>query len=156
MALIRTISEPRYLLKICGSIDELREALPPGWELHAPGYFMRATNMPPCRRLPHGCRIEVRLVGMVIEARIFSETGALAASGYAAEAEGVFVYDRIVTEPEYRRRGLGHALMQALHNTRRNSAGPEVLVATKDGFGLYTALGWVTISPYSTASIIPR
>lgn len=115
---------------------------------------MRATNMPPCRDLPDGYRIEAKRVGPVIEARIFAKTGGLAASGFAAEAGGVLVYDRIVTEPEHRRKGLGHALMQTLHDARRNSDGPELLVATEDGRALYSALGWETISSYSTASII--
>jgi GNAT superfamily N-acetyltransferase len=90
---------------------------------------------------------------MVLEARIFSETGALAASGYAAETRGVFIYDRIVTEPEHRRKGLGHTLMLTLHSARQHPSGPELLVATEDGRALYSTLGWETISPYSTASI---
>lgn len=89
----------------------------------------------------------------MIEAKIISGSGALAASGYAAEAEGVFVYDRIVTEPEHRRKGLGQVLMQTLHDARQDSGGPQLLVATEDGRALYSSLGWKTISPYSTASI---
>jgi GNAT superfamily N-acetyltransferase len=152
--LARSIHEPRYFLKLCGTADELRSALPIGWELHAPGYFMQATIEPPSRRLADGYRIETKRVGMVWEARIFSETGALAASGYAAETQGVFLYDRIVTEPEHRRKGLGHVLMLTLHDARRHSSAAELLVATEEGRALYSTLGWETISPYSTASII--
>ncbi|WP_404969369.1 GNAT family N-acetyltransferase [Sphingomonas sp. PP-CC-1A-547] len=90
---------------------------------------------------------------MVSEARIFSNGGALAASGYAAETNSVFVYDRIITEPAHRRRGLGRALMQTLHDARQSANSRELLVATEDGRALYSALGWETISPYSTASI---
>lgn len=152
--LARGISEPRHLLKLCGTADQLLAALPLGWELHAPSYFMQATNQPPpARRLADGYKIEVKRVGAVIEARIFSRTGALASSGYAAQACGVFVYDRIVTEPEHRRKGLGHVLMRTLHDARQHASAPELLVATEDGRALYSTLGWDVISPYSTASI---
>ncbi len=152
--LARTITEPRYFLKLCGAANELRAALPKAWELHASSYFMRAISKPPARRLPDGYAIEVKRVGSVIEARIASETGVLAASGYAAEAWGVYIYDRIVTEPEHRRKGLGHVLMRTLHDNRQQPGNPELLVATEDGRALYSTLGWETISPYSTASII--
>jgi GNAT superfamily N-acetyltransferase len=149
-----SIIEPRHLLKLCGPEDELHAALPTGWGLHAPSYFMQATGKPTERRLMDGYRIEAKHVGMVFEARIFSETGTLAASGYAVETKEVFIYDRIVTEPEHRRKGLGHVLMLTLHAARRQSSNPELLVATEDGRALYSTLGWETISPYSTASII--
>lgn len=91
---------------------------------------------------------------MVLEARVFTDAGALAASGYAAETNDVFVYDRIITDPDHRRRGLGRALMLTLHDARHNLSATELLVATEDGRTLYSALGWTTISPYSTASIV--
>lgn len=155
-ALARSISKPRYFLKLCGRADDLRAVLSPGWELHAPSYFMRATYSPTARHLPEGYRLEVKKAGMVIEARIFSESDALAASGYAAETRDVFVYDRIVTETGHRRKGLGHVLMQTLHEARQRPRSPELLVATEDGRALYSTLGWETISPYSTASVVTK
>jgi GNAT superfamily N-acetyltransferase len=152
--LARSVREPRHLLKLCGTEEELLAVLPAGWTLHPPAYFMRATGAPAPRRLPDGYRVEARRVGMVSEARIVSETGALAASGYAAETQDVFIYDRIVTDPAHRRKGLGHVLMQTLHAARQRSGNPELLVATEDGRALYSTLGWETISPYSTASIV--
>ncbi|WP_420833425.1 GNAT family N-acetyltransferase [Sphingomonas pollutisoli] len=91
---------------------------------------------------------------MVSQARVFSQEGTIAASGYAAETQGVFIYDRIITEPAHRRRGLGQALMIALRATRKQPDSPELLVATEEGRALYSTLGWETISPYSTASIV--
>ena len=152
--LARSIGEPRYFLKLCGTADQLRAALPMGWAIHAPGYFMRALHKPPVKRLADGYRVDIKQIGLVSEARVFSQIGVLAASGYAAEACGVLVYDRIVTEPEHRRKGLGAVLMQVLHDARQNVSGPELLVATEDGQALYSTLGWATISAYSTASIV--
>lgn len=105
-------------------------------------------------RLADGYRIEAKQVSMVVEARIFSETGALAASGCAAETQGAFIYDRIVTAPEHRRKGLGRALMRTLHDARRHHGTPELLVATEDSRALYATIGWETFSAYSTASIV--
>lgn len=151
--LARFISEPLHLLKLCGGAHQLRAALPRGWVLHTPSYFMRATQMPPERGLADGYKIETKQMGAVIEACIFSETGALAASGYAAEACGAIIYDRIVTEPDHRRKGLGHVLMRTLHEAWHDSSALELLVATEEGRALYSTLGWEIISPYSTASI---
>lgn len=152
--LARSINKPRHLIKLCGTADKLQAALPGGWELHATSHFMQATRNTTERRLTEGYMIEVKRVGMVLQARILSEDGALAASGYAAEAKGVFIYDRIVTEPEHRRKGLGRALMTTLRSARQDPDSPELLVATADGRALYSTLGWETISPYSTASIV--
>lgn len=152
--LVGSVCKPRYFIKLCGSADDLRAALPVGWSLHAPGYFMQATGAPPARRLADGFRIEAKQVGKVREARIFTTAGVLAASGFAVETRGALIYDRIATAPKYRRMGLGQALMQTLHDARRDAGGPELLVATPDGLALYASLGWQVISPYSTASIV--
>ncbi len=152
--LAHSISDSRYLLKLCGTADDLQSALPSGWKLHAPGYFMQAAFKAPIGHPPLGYTIEVKRTGMVSEARVFTEAGELAASGYAVETNDVFVYDRIITEPDHRRRGLGRTLMQTLHDARHNPSVTELLVATEDGLALYSALGWATISPYSTASIV--
>jgi hypothetical protein len=42
--------------------------------------------------------------------------------------------------------------MMALRTTREKRDSAELLVATEEGRALYSALGWKTISPYSTAS----
>jgi hypothetical protein len=152
--LARSIDKPRHLIKLCGTADALQAALPAGWGLHAPSHFMRATGTPAPRRLVEGYRVMVTRAGMVSQARIVSEDDAMAAHGFAAETEDAFIYDRIVTDPEHRRKGLGHALMMALRTTRQRPDKPELLVATNEGRALYATLGWKTISPYSTASFV--
>ncbi|RMB28707.1 hypothetical protein C8J47_2937 [Sphingomonas sp. PP-F2F-G114-C0414] len=44
--LARSISDPRYFLKLCGAAGDLQAALPSGGTLHAPGYFMRQLRCP--------------------------------------------------------------------------------------------------------------
>ncbi len=154
-SLASSIGKPRHLLKLCGTADELQAALPTGWVLHDPSHFTRAGSEIVGNGVPDGYRIEVKRVGIVLEGRIFCKSGALAASGYAAETNEAFIYDRIVTQPEHRRKGIGRALMTTLRGLKQNPSIPELLVATEDGRALYSTLGWETVSPYSTASVLP-
>ncbi len=150
----RTIGAPGHALKLCGTLDELRAALPRRWRLHDPGYFMIATNGDHAERpIAKGYTIETDRNGAVVAVRVRSGAGDLAASGYAAETPEAFIYDRIETAPEHRRQGVGNAVMAALRGAKRNRDTPELLVATQDGRALYLALGWRTVSAYSTASI---
>jgi GNAT superfamily N-acetyltransferase len=152
--LARTLHEPRHFIKLCGTADQLRAALPEGWHVYPSTYFMKWAGPPSERPGPHGYSIKVERVGAVIAVRVISTTGELAASGYAAETEDAFVYDRISTAPEHRRRGLGSVVMNTLRRSKRHASTPELLVATEDGRALYETLGWQTISPYSTGSIV--
>lgn len=153
-ALAGSIRRPAYLVKACAAPEQLRAALPPGWQVHAPGFFMAGPEQAPARpACPPGYTLEVRREGAVTEVRIWSGTGELAASGYAAETEHVFIYDRIVTAPGHRRRGLGRVLMAALRESKVSLSAPERLVATEEGRALYEALGWRTISAFSTGSL---
>ena len=77
----------------------------------------------------------------------------LAASGYAAEYNGIFIFDRIIVEEAHRRRGLGKAMMAVLGAEQRSRATRRVLVATDAGRALYSTLGWTVIAPYSTVVI---
>jgi GNAT superfamily N-acetyltransferase len=149
-----SISSPLIFLKLCGSEAAMRAALPPRWTILTSSYFMTLDGEAyGPRTLPPGYEMEIYQINAVIAARVLTKDGALAASGYAAEAEGVFVYDRIVTEPPHRRRGLGSAVMQALGARRRSNDARQALVATEEGRGLYRTLGWAVRSPYTTAVI---
>ena len=144
---------PRVFLKLCGSGDELRALLPPRWHLDEPRHVMLAGEWPPAATLAVGYTLRLTRVGVVTTAHVIAEDGAIAASGYAAEWGGVFIYDRIETAPAHRRRGLAACVMAALRQARRDAFSTEILVATSAGQTLYTSLGWRTISPYSTALI---
>src|SRR5688572_12227691 len=89
------ITAPRHYLKLCGSDEELRNALPARWELQPTNYFMEAAVMAlDTKPLPNGYRMELHQAGPVTRACIIAPNGDLAASGCAAETADVFIYDR--------------------------------------------------------------
>jgi GNAT superfamily N-acetyltransferase len=148
-----SITTPHVFIKMCGPGEQLLALMPPGWQLQPAGYLMTHAGGFDAPVLPAGYRLEVSTEQLTTVACIRAEDGAVAASGYAAEYAGVFVFDRIVTEPAHRRRGLGRALMAALGAAQRSSTARRVLVATEEGRALYASLGWVVHSPYSTVTM---
>lgn len=77
--------------------------------------------------------------------------GAEAARGQIALAGTVAVVDRIGTEPEFRRRGFGRAIMAALTNWALDRGVTDgLLIASEEGVLLYTSLGWEPVAPIST------
>lgn len=103
--------------------------------------------------LPDGYKLELHQDGPVTQVHISGPNGDLAATGSAAETVDAFVYDRIETASDHRRKGLGIAVMSALGSARKSSIGPQLLVATEDGRSLYARLGWTVIAPFATATI---
>ncbi|MBB6245082.1 GNAT family N-acetyltransferase [Rhodanobacter sp. A1T4] len=153
-AIAHDIAAPRHYLKLCGSNEELRRALPVHWEVQAENYFMMAAvTALDTKPLPNGYRMELHQAGPVTRARVIAPGGELAASGCAAEAADVFIYDRIETAPDHRRKGLGVAVMIALGAARKSLISPQLLVATEDGRNLYASLGWTVLAPFATATI---
>ena len=73
--------------------------------------------------------------------------GRPAARGSVAMVEGYAVYDGIITEPEFRRRGLGSYVMRALTAVAlEHDVDTGLLVATADGLELYRYLGWENLA----------
>jgi GNAT superfamily N-acetyltransferase len=148
------ITAPRHYLKLCGSDEELRSALPARWEIQPANYFMTtAAATLDARPLPEGYRMELHRTGPVTRACVIAPDGVVAANGSAAEAADVFIYDRIETAQEHRRKGLGVAVMVALGAARKSLASTQLLVATEDGRGLYANLGWTVLAPFAAATI---
>lgn len=158
--LATSIHTPLVYLKMCGSEEEMRPLLEERWQFDQRRYFMTGeafdgrmasgASVPP---LPAGYSLQLYRNGPSIVARIVTRTGELAASGSAAEVDGVFIYDLIGTSEEHRRRGLGTQVMLALRSARRSPQSLQLLVATEAGHALYTTLGWETRCPYTTAHI---
>jgi GNAT superfamily N-acetyltransferase len=150
--LARTIDEPRHLIKLCGTADALASALPPNWAVEGGRWFMVCdSDAQTFAPLPVGYTLGRSREGAVTKAEVRTDSGELAASGFAAETADAFVYDRIETDPRHRRRGLGRAVMAALASRSPSSPALQLLVATTDGERLYSSLGWRRISAYSTA-----
>ncbi len=153
----REISSPRHYLKLCGSDEELRSALPTGWQMQPQNYLMAATAVVrDTGSLPDGYRLAWHQDGPVCRVHILAPNGDLAASGTAAETMEAFIYDRIETASDHQRKGLGMAVMHALGSARKSSTGPQLLVATDEGHSLYVRLGWTVIAPFATAMIPDR
>lgn len=152
----RGIKAPRHYIKACASDGALRAALPSRWEVQSPGFFMTATALPDAKPLPDGYRMEVHRAGAVTRVAVVAPDGGMAASGCAAETADVFIYDRIETSPDHRRKGLGIAVMAALGAAKGSAASQQLLVATEDGRKLYERLGWAVLAPFSTALIPGR
>jgi GNAT superfamily N-acetyltransferase len=150
-----TIDEPLVMLKLAGSHEELAALLPGRWRLEPLAHVMTCSGSfgEGKPELPRGYWMSLDRDGDRARAQITAVDGGVAASGWAAELDGVFIYDRIVTEPEHRRRGLGRALMLALQGARRASGSRQVLTATAAGRALYASLGWEVHCPWSTAAI---
>lgn len=148
------ITAPRHYLKLCGIDEELRSALPARWEIQPANYLMTtAVADLDTKPLPNGYRMELHRAGPVTRASVIAPNGDLAATGSAAESAEAFIYDRIETAQDHRRKGLGVAVMVALGSARNSLASRQLLVATEDGRGLYANLGWTVLAPFATATI---
>lgn len=154
--LAMSITTPRIFIKMLGPAERLLELVPPAWQLQPGGYVMIHDGRPDVPlALAAGYRVELTAEGYVTVARIFTVDGDLAASGYAAEYGGTFIFDRIIVEEAHQRRGLGRAMMAALGSAQRSLAARRVLVATDVGRALYSTFGWTVTSPLSTV-LIPQ
>jgi GNAT superfamily N-acetyltransferase len=150
----RSVDEPNVLLKLFGSEEAMRSALPPRCQVRSAGYFMTLSGELGARAaLPMGYEATVMASGDVVQAIVRSSDGVTVASGFAAETGDCFVYDRIYTDAAHRQRGLARAVMKILSAARKSPGTRQVLVATEQGRGLYLTMGWAVLSPWTTAFI---
>lgn len=150
------IHESHVPLKLCDTPDVMRTYLPPRWKIFPPNYVMTCPAGLDYAGMPvpsENYRLELSTDSGVTEARVLSREGELAASGYAAHHDDVFIYDRILTAENHRRKGLGTIIMTALATARPASAMTQVLVATPAGRELYRTLGWTDYALYTSAAI---
>ncbi|MGP7794614.1 GNAT family N-acetyltransferase [Sphingomonas sp. CLY1604] len=150
--LLATITEPRVFVKLCADAATYGALLPAGWAITDANGMMVTDAVVGAQPLPAGYRLTVDSAGDVTHAVITAPDGGQAASGYAAALDGIFVYDRIVTDEAHRRRGLGRALMATL-GARRPAHARQVLTATAMGEALYATLGWRRYTAYTTATL---
>ncbi|MFL4479604.1 GNAT family N-acetyltransferase [Paeniglutamicibacter sp. ORCA_105] len=70
----------------------------------------------------------------------------VAASGHVSAVNGYAIFDRIITAPDFRRRGLGSLTMRALVSLALEHDVEEgLLIASIDGQQLYKSLGWTDL-----------
>lgn len=70
----------------------------------------------------------------------------VAASGHVSAVDGFAIFDRIITGPDFRRRGLGTLIMRALASLAQEHDVEEgLLIASVDGQELYASLGWTSL-----------
>jgi hypothetical protein len=154
--LAQSINAPHIFIKMCGPSHQLLARVPPRWELQPGAYLMTYDGWrSPVPSVPMGYRLQIVTESATTTARIFADDDSVVASGHAVEYEGVFVFDRIATEPAHQHQGLGAAVMAALGTAQQSKAAQRVLVATEAGRALYSTLGWSVRSPYSTVTIKP-
>lgn len=150
------IEEPWIFLKVCATPDEVKKLIPEKWEIQPQGYMMKCFGAmkSPGRKLCEGYHLEYEQYNSTTLIKIIAENGDLASSGYVVSLDGLAVYDRIVTDENHRRKGLGAFLMLELEKTvRSNEISNHLLVATEEGKALYESIGWEVYSPYTSIVI---
>jgi GNAT superfamily N-acetyltransferase len=154
-AIGQNITTPGTWLKIDGSADDLRAALPPHWHMFESSYLMSAPLATGPATVPTPYRLGVESgQSRVVTATVRDRSGAVAASGRLAPAGGFGVVDQVETAPEHRRRGLGTAVIQALSDhAARRGVRFGILAATDEGHALYRTLGWSAHTELATAFI---
>ncbi|MCC3761635.1 GNAT family N-acetyltransferase [Glycomyces sp. TRM65418] len=143
------LSEPGRQIMIAGPRDLLRESVPATWTMDAAGHLMTVGFAPTRYEVPDGYRLSVETEGALTVARAFYLTGDLAASARLGRDGAFGVFDKVVTDPAHRRRGLGATLMRALTG-HAVALGMQwgLLVGSDDGRALYEHLGWTFVSDF--------
>ncbi|AZA76798.1 N-acetyltransferase [Chryseobacterium sp. G0186] len=157
--LSRTIDEPWVYLKVCASPELFIKNIPEKWQLQPQGYMMgcfHPMNIPDSS-LPDGYYVESTHDDSLFTVRIIAENGEQAAIGHIVLLEDLAVYDRIVTEENHRRKGLGSCVMKELEKIALSKGVfNNFLAATEEGKFLYETLGWEVYSLYSSIVISPK
>jgi GNAT superfamily N-acetyltransferase len=145
-------SEPDRQIMIAGPAELLRASVPSTWTMDDAGHLMTVGFAPTGYAVPDGYRLAVETDGALTVARAFHFNGDLAASARLGRTGETGVFDKVVTAPAHRRRGLGSTLMRALSGhafalgMRRG-----LLVGSDDGRALYEHLGWTYVSDFPGA-----
>ncbi len=145
------VTESDFWIKWPGSAEaapSLGEGWTAGQRLHLMRTSLAASPMPVP---PPGYRLDLIDEGNAVEARVVTDSGALAARGRVGLG-GVAVPDQIVTQPEHQRRGLASVVMTALSNVAVDAGRTEgILLASTQGRSLYEVLGWRIVTEFCEA-----
>jgi hypothetical protein len=152
-------TRPGAFIKVCAEANQVAPFLPPLWKLHGPQHVMTAgmelaieVAVELYQPLPAGYFIEKKIAGPVCHAAIQNHARRIIASGRLVLVGCYGIVDEINTEPGHRRRGLATHIVTALMQMGSTlGAKTGVLVATADGYGLYSKIGWQVHAPYTSA-----
>lgn len=164
---------PGLWLKVCAPRSVVEPALPEYWDFREPEFLMTAPllpgrGLPPVPPVPPGTApdplvlpggyvVETVAEGGLVDARAFTESGEVAASGRVALTGTTAVFDQLTTDPAHRRQGLGRLVMTTLAARAAEQGATEgVLVARADGLSLYGSLGWEVHAPMTGAVLRRR
>ncbi|MCS3528734.1 GNAT family N-acetyltransferase [Chryseobacterium sp. JUb7] len=156
--LAESIDEPWVFLKVCTCFDDFKDKIPDRWILQPQGYMMSCLGLmkiPDTVCLPRGYTLEFESYPSAFVAKIMTKTGEQAAIGRVVIVDDIAIYDRILTEKEYQRKGLATFLIKQLEKIALSKkVFKNFLIATEEGKMLYEALGWEVYSFY-TSIVIP-
>jgi len=156
--LSKSIDEPWIFLKVCASIDTVRNIVPEKWEIRPQGYMMHCfqqMNIPEIS-LPDDYKLEFDHYNSTYVARIISPNKEPVSVGRVILVDNLAIYDRILTEENYRRKGLATMVMKELEKIALSKGVfRNFLVATEQGKELYKAIGW-KVDSYYTSLVIPK
>ncbi|KTE37523.1 MULTISPECIES: GNAT family N-acetyltransferase [unclassified Sphingopyxis] len=142
-AAFAAVAAPAIYVDIAAPRAAILPLVPPLWQARDPMWLMASGADIPAARPTPGFAIEVDESGDRIEAVARDSDGTLAARGVIGIDGATAVYDQIVTEAQFGRRGLGSAIMAQLGRRASGRGVTEsLLVATADGKALYQRLGW--------------
>jgi GNAT superfamily N-acetyltransferase len=146
-ATFAAVDAPHIYVDIAAPRDAILSHIPPRWRPRDAMWLMAAgVDIPAARPTPDFV-IEIDESAARFEAVARHADGSLAARGVVGIHGTTAVYDQIVTEPQFGRRGLGSAIMAELGGlAQRRGVTDSLLVATTDGKALYERLGWTVRS----------
>ena len=142
-AAFAAVDAPYIYVDFAAPRDKILELIPRHWQLRDPMWLMAAGADRPAARPTPDFIIEVDESAERFEAVARHIDGSSAARGVLGLHGTTAVYDQIVTEPQFGRRGLGSAIMAELgRRAAYRGVTQSLLVATADGKALYERLGW--------------
>jgi GNAT superfamily N-acetyltransferase len=158
--LIAKIDFSWTFIKICADPLRVSGLFPKRWTVQGARFMMTSvltdmTDVLDDRAVSESYSSHMVSEGAVIRAELRNSDGAVIASGRGALWGSSCVFDRIETHENYRRQGLGSAIMGLLGHAAMNAGKKTgVLVATSDGLGLYRTMGWRVYSAVTSAVIV--
>ena len=142
-ATFAAVDAPHIYVDIAAPRAAILPHIPPHWQPRDPMWLMATGTDTPAARPTPDFMIEVAEGADRFEAVARDRNGSRAARGVLGIHGTTAVYDQIVTEAQFGRRGLGSAIMAELgRQAIRRGVTECLLVATSDGKALYERLGW--------------